>query len=63
MTREQIEALTMADVAIAKARSIEARKTRSGLSTIDFTIQTVNTPQRLEQAKRYLIQVMQRDAK
>ena len=41
MTHEQINALTMQDVAIAKAKSLEARKTRTGVSTVDFHLSQV----------------------
>ena len=38
MTTEQIENLTMQDVANAKTAAAEARKTRSGVSTVVSTL-------------------------
>jgi len=56
MTRQQIEALTQADVEVAKARAAVARKTREGLSTVDYILSDVGGPKRsLEAAKKYLI--------
>lgn len=55
--RTRIEALTMADVEAAKARAVEARRTRSGLSTVDFHLSQVgNSPRHtLEAAKAALV--------
>lgn len=55
-TREQVEAITTADVEGAKKRSLEARRSRSGVSTWDWTLSQVNgTSHTLEMAKSDLL--------
>ena len=56
ITKEQIEALTQKDVDQAKINIIEARKTRSGVSTLDFILSTVDgtTGKTIEDAKKHL---------
>lgn len=55
-TAEQIAALTDADVAAAKERAAEARKTRKGVSTIDYFLTQVDGKTKtLEMAKSALL--------
>lgn len=56
MDAREIENLTEADVVAAKARVIEARKTRAGVGTVDFVLSGVNgTSHTLDEAKAYLL--------
>jgi hypothetical protein len=61
MTTEQIENLTMQDVANAKTAAAEARKTRSGVSTVVFHLSQVTSEhgdgRSLDNAKAALIRI------
>jgi len=58
-TIKQVQDLTEADVAKAKERFLEARKTRTGLSTIDFHLSQVgnSSAHTLEAAKFALMRI------
>lgn len=59
MTPEQINSLTEGDVWLAKEHVAEARKTRSGVSTIDFHLcQVDGTTRTLDMAKEALHNVL-----
>ena len=65
MTLQEIADLKPADVEAAKARVVEARKTRAGVSAIDFHLVQVGTSPRhtLEAAKAALTRIVKEGVK
>ena len=60
MTRDQINALTEADVAKAREATIAARITRSGVSTVDYVLAQVGGRMTLDHAKQHLLGILNR---